>query len=40
MTSNGPEVHVVLVRADDRVQEQEVVKGELEHVQLGARKGN
>lgn len=37
MTSNGPDVQVVLVRADDRALEQEVVKGELEHVELGVR---
>lgn len=40
MTSNGPDVHVVLVRADDRALEQEVMKGELERVELGALKGN
>ena len=34
MTSNGPDVHVVLVRAEDMALEQEVVKGELEHVEL------
>ena len=40
MTSNGPDVHVVLVRAEDKALEQEVVKGELEHVELGTLKGN
>jgi electron transfer DM13 len=40
MTSNGPDVHVVLVRAEDKALEQEVVKGELERVELGALKGN
>jgi hypothetical protein len=40
MTSNGPDVHVAPVREDDRALEQEVVKGELEHVELGALKGN
>jgi hypothetical protein len=40
MTSNGPDVHVVLVRAEDKALEQEVVNGELEHVELGALKGN
>lgn len=40
MTSNGPDVHVVLVRAEDMALEQEVVKGELEHVELGTLKGN
>jgi len=39
-TSNGPDVHVVLVRADDMALEQEIVKGELEHVELGTLKGN
>lgn len=40
MTSNGPDAHVVLVRAEDKALEQEVVKGELEHVELGTLKGN
>jgi Electron transfer DM13 len=40
MTSNGPDVHVVLVRVDGKALEQEVVKGELEHVELGTLKGN
>jgi hypothetical protein len=40
MTSNGPDVHVVLVRAENKALEQEVVKGELEHVELGTLKGN
>ena len=39
-TSNGPDVHVVLVRADNMALEQEIVKGELEHVELGTLKGN
>ena len=39
-TSNGPDMHVVLVRADDMALEQEIVKGELEHVELGTLKGN
>ena len=39
-TSNGPDVHVVLVRADDKALGQEIVKGELEHVELGTLKGN
>ena len=38
-TSNGPDVHVVLVRAEDMALEQEIVKGELEHVELGTLKG-
>ncbi len=39
-TSNGPDVHVVLVRAEDKTLEQEIVKGDLEHVELGTLKGN
>ena len=40
MTANGPDVHVVLVRAEDKALEQEIVKGELDSVELGALKGN
>jgi hypothetical protein len=39
-TSNGPDVHVVLVRAEDRQLEQAIVKGVLDHVELGVLKGN
>jgi len=39
-TSNGPDVHVVLVRAEDKALEQEIVKGDLDHVELGSLKGN
>ena len=39
-TSNGPDVHVVLVRAEDKALEQEIVKGDLGHVELGTLKGN
>jgi Electron transfer DM13 len=39
-TSNGPDVHVVLVRAEDKALEQEIVKGDLEHLELGTLKGN
>src|SRR5258708_30417960 len=39
-TSNGPDVHVLLVRAEDKALEQEIVKGELDHVELGSLKGN
>ena len=39
-TSNGPDVHVVLVRAEDKALEQEIVKGDLQHVELGTLKGN
>ena len=39
-TSNGPDVHVILVRAEDKALEQEIVKGDLQHVELGTLKGN
>jgi len=39
-TSNGPDVHVVLVRVEDKALEQEIVMGELEHVEVGMLKGN
>jgi hypothetical protein len=39
-TSNGPDVHVVLVRAEDKALDGEIVKGELESVELGTLKGN
>ena len=39
-TSNGPDVHVVLVRSEDKALEQEIVKGDLEHLELGMLKGN
>jgi Electron transfer DM13 len=39
-TSNGPDVHVVLARADDPALGQTIVKGELDHVELGKLKGN
>jgi hypothetical protein len=39
-TSNGPDVHVLLVRAEDKALDQEIVKGDLESVELGALKGN
>ena len=38
-TSNGPDVHVVLVHADDKVLGQEIVEG-LDTVELGTLKGN
>src|SRR4029077_14556449 len=37
-TSNGPDVHVILVRSDDQVLDGENVKGELDSVELGALK--
>jgi hypothetical protein len=39
-TSNGPDVHVLLVRAEDKVLGGEIVKGDLDGVELGALKGN
>jgi hypothetical protein len=39
-TSNGPDVHVLLVRADDKALDQEIVKGGLDGVELGSLKGN
>ena len=39
-TSNGPDVHVLLVRAADKALGQEIVKGELEGLELGSLKGN
>ena len=39
-TSNGPDVHVLLVRADDNALDQEIVKGGLKSVELGPLKGN
>jgi hypothetical protein len=40
MTSNGPDVHVVLARSDDKGLEQEIVKEGLDDVELGPLKGN
>lgn len=39
-TSNGPDVHVVLARGDDQNLKQEIVKGQLDSIELGALKGN
>jgi hypothetical protein len=39
-TSNGPDVHVLLVRAEDKELEQEIVKGDFDSVELGTFKGN
>lgn len=39
-TANGPDVHVLLARGNDPALGQEVVKGELDSVELGALKGN
>jgi hypothetical protein len=38
-TSKGPDVHVLLVRADDKTLDQEIAKGDLENVELGSLKG-
>lgn len=39
-TSNGPDVHVVLAQSDDQNLTQEIVKGELDSLELGTLKGN
>ncbi len=39
-TSNGPDVHVVLARSDDLGLRQQIVKGNLDSVELGSLKGN
>ena len=39
-TSNGPDVHVVLARAEDPALYQKIVKGNLDYVELGKLKGN
>ena len=39
-TSNGPDVHVVLARSDDKALSQEIVTGQLDDVELGVLKGN
>jgi Electron transfer DM13 len=39
-TSNGPDVHIVLARSDDKGLQQEIIKGDLERVELGPLKGN
>ena len=40
MTSNGPDVHVVLAKGGDSDLGSEIVKGDLDHVELGRIKGN
>lgn len=40
MASNGPDVHVLLVRAEDKTLDAEIVKGDFDHVELGSLKGN
>lgn len=39
-TSNGPDVHVLLARAEDKALSQEIVKGTLDSVEVGTLKGN
>ena len=39
-TSNGPDVHVVLARSDDKALNQDIVTGQLDNVELGVLKGN
>ena len=39
-TSNGPDVHVLLARSDDSSLTDEIVKGQLDSVELGSLKGN
>src|SRR5277367_3699330 len=39
-TSNGPDVHVLLARSDNQGLQEEIVKGNLDSVELGALKGN
>ena len=39
-TSNGPDVHVLLVRSNEKALGQEIVKGDLDGVELGTLKGN
>ena len=40
MTSNGPDVHVLLARSDDPNLNQEIVKSQVDSVELGPLKGN
>jgi hypothetical protein len=39
-TSNGPDVHVVLARSDDKALSQNIVTGQFDNVELGVLKGN
>jgi hypothetical protein len=39
-TSNGPDVHVLLARSTDGKLSQEIVKGDLDRIELGLLKGN
>jgi electron transfer DM13 len=40
MTSNGPDVHVVLVKAEEPTMSKIIVPGNLEYVELGSLRGN
>ena len=40
MTSNGPDVHVLLARAGDQNLNQEIIRGGLDSIELGPLKGN
>jgi electron transfer DM13 len=39
-TSNGPDVHVLLGQSEDQSLNEEIVKGQLDSVELGSLKGN
>jgi hypothetical protein len=39
-TSNGPDVHVVLARGNDKALDQEIAKNNLDTIELGSLKGN
>jgi hypothetical protein len=39
-TSNGPDVHVILARSEDPSLQEDIVKGQLDDVELGSLKGN
>ena len=39
-TSNGPDVHVLLARSENKNLTEEIVKGQLDSVELGSLKGN
>jgi hypothetical protein len=39
-TSNGPDVHVVLARGDDQNLGKDIVKGDLDRIEVGPLKGN
>ncbi|HTF26678.1 MAG TPA: DM13 domain-containing protein [Candidatus Limnocylindria bacterium] len=39
-TSNGPDVHVLLVRTENQALDQKIVKGDFDNVELGTLQGN